>query len=449
MRGMNRARKSVALAAVAALAVTVAGCSANTGGSTGGDVPQDENSVLEVWIRKAPDSPPTITVQRFLDAFTDKTGTKVKLTALQDGFETKLEQAAAQKNLPDVILNDAAQSGNLVDKGLVREIDRDGFAADDDVKEQAWDQATTTDGRVIGVPVNVQSFGLFIRSDWRENLGLDLPETWDDLDEMARAFTEDDPDGNGANDTSGWIVPASTERGYASWYFSSFQYSAGGDVFAGEPGSYTPSNAEPETVEAVKWIQSQFCDAATVAPGAITMDTLTGHQAFEAGIGGMYFTGPYNMARFDNSMGADIYEIVQLPAGPSGESVSLAEGENVYLMAGSENQAGQDALAEFAVSAEGQTILMNGDEEGNFVRVPVNVDLDIMDAREDERWSVFQTAYENARYVPAVPNWTPFRQLQSEALNTVWADCGADVHASMEQLDADMQAELEAQGAGE
>ncbi|MFP3670975.1 extracellular solute-binding protein, partial [Priestia sp. SIMBA_032] len=75
----------------------------------------------------------------------------------------------------------------MADKGLVRTIDRSTFAADDQVKPQAWDQATMTDGSVIGVPVNAQSFALFIRADWRKNLGLELPETWDDLDEMARA----------------------------------------------------------------------------------------------------------------------------------------------------------------------------------------------------------------------------------------------------------------------
>ena len=445
MSGTRRITKGLAIAAAATLALTLASCSGNSSGPA--DVKQDDTAPLEVWIRKAPDSPPAITAKKFVDAFTEKTGIPTELTTIQDGFETKLEQAAAQKDLPDIIINDGAQGGNMAAKGLVRTIDRDAFAADDEVKPQAWDQATMTDGSVIGVPINAQSFALFIRSDWRENLGLDIPQSWDDLDEMAHAFTYDDPDGNGKDDTYGWVIPASTERGYASWYFSTFQYSAGGDVFSGEPGSYTPSNAAPETVEAAQWMQNQFCVDKTVAPGAITMDTSPAHQAFEAGIGGMYFTGPYNMARFDASMG-DTYEVVQLPAGPSGESVSLAEGENVYLMAGSENQAGQDAFAEFSVSQEGQTILMNGDEEGNIVRVPVNVDMDIMDAREDERWNVFQTAYENAKYVPAVPNWTPFRQMQAEALNTIWADCGADVQQAMEELDAEMQAELESQGAG-
>ncbi|HLT66282.1 MAG TPA: extracellular solute-binding protein, partial [Microbacterium sp.] len=242
MSGANRINKGLAIAIAATFAVTLAGCSGN-GGGAGGDVKQDENSALEVWIRKAPDSPPAITAQKFVDAFTEKTGIPTELTTIQDGFETKLEQAAAQKDLPDIIINDGAQGGNMADKGLVRTIDRSTFAADDQVKPQAWDQATMTDGSVIGVPVNAQSFALFIRADWRKNLGLELPETWDDLDEMARAFTNEDPDGNGKNDTSGWVIPASTERGYASWYFSTFQYSAGGDVFSGEPGSYTPTNA--------------------------------------------------------------------------------------------------------------------------------------------------------------------------------------------------------------
>lgn len=44
----------------------------------------------------------------------------------------------------------------------------------------------------------------YIRADWLENLGLEMPTTLDELKEVIRAFTEDDPDGNGENDTWGW-----------------------------------------------------------------------------------------------------------------------------------------------------------------------------------------------------------------------------------------------------
>lgn len=46
--------------------------------------------------------------------------------------------------------------------------------------------------------------GLVIRKDWLENLGLEMPKTAEELHEVMRAFTEDDPDGNGVADTIGF-----------------------------------------------------------------------------------------------------------------------------------------------------------------------------------------------------------------------------------------------------
>ena len=45
--------------------------------------------------------------------------------------------------------------------------------------------------------------GIFIRKDWLENVGMEMPTTWEDLYNVAHAFTYDDPDGNGVKDTYG------------------------------------------------------------------------------------------------------------------------------------------------------------------------------------------------------------------------------------------------------
>ncbi len=45
--------------------------------------------------------------------------------------------------------------------------------------------------------------GLFIRKDWLETLGLEMPSTWEELYEVAHAFTYNDPDQNGVDDTFG------------------------------------------------------------------------------------------------------------------------------------------------------------------------------------------------------------------------------------------------------
>ena len=42
--------------------------------------------------------------------------------------------------------------------------------------------------------------------DWLDKLGLEQPKTIDDFYNVPKAFKEQDPDGNGANDTYGMIV---------------------------------------------------------------------------------------------------------------------------------------------------------------------------------------------------------------------------------------------------
>ncbi len=62
------------------------------------------------------------------------------------------------------------------------------------------------DGKLYGVPRsrNLGRNACSYRSDWADRLGLGHPETINDLYEMAVAFTNNDPDGNGKNDTYGF-----------------------------------------------------------------------------------------------------------------------------------------------------------------------------------------------------------------------------------------------------
>src|SRR3546814_8869937 len=48
---------------------------------------------------------------------------------------------------------------------------------------------------------------VIVRKDWLANLGLQMPETTEDLYDVARAFSEGDPDGYGQDDTYGLIIP--------------------------------------------------------------------------------------------------------------------------------------------------------------------------------------------------------------------------------------------------
>lgn len=79
----------------------------------------------------------------------------------------------------------------------------------------------SVDGRVWGLYRNrpLGRFGYAYRKDWLERLGLSKPKTVEEFYEMLRAFTYDDPDGNGKNDTYGMTVTTSdiTFNNIAVW----------------------------------------------------------------------------------------------------------------------------------------------------------------------------------------------------------------------------------------
>ena len=303
-----------ALAAAAACILVAGGVAACGDSGTSADAKAE----MQIWVRKPPGSNSEKTDQQLAAAFTAATGIPAKVTALFDDFETKLQQAAAQKKLPDIVINDTDRLGGLVKQGLVREVDRGALAGQADLTPASWQAATGADGKTYAVPFSAQTFALFIRKDWRTKLQLPLPTTWAELDAMAGAFTTGDPDGNGKADTFGYVIPASTKRGYAAWYFSTLLWSGGGDFLTGTTGAFTPAINSPAAKAVAAELKKQFCTDKTVVPGAVTAETTQAHPLFETGKGGIYLTGPYNMARFDKSLGLEKYEVVALPAGPGG-----------------------------------------------------------------------------------------------------------------------------------
>ncbi|MGI5160130.1 hypothetical protein [Microbispora sp. CA-102843] len=121
-------------AAVAlALAVPLAACGSGASGS--GDDP------LEIWIRQTPGSDSDRTAQKLAAAFTKATGVPAKVVALLDDFETKLQQQAARRSLPDIVINDTAQLCTMRTQGWIREVDRAAVAPGWQVFQDAYKDA--------------------------------------------------------------------------------------------------------------------------------------------------------------------------------------------------------------------------------------------------------------------------------------------------------------------
>jgi multiple sugar transport system substrate-binding protein len=441
-RNAGRRRTTAALLALACATSGLAGCSSGNGSSPNN---ADASGPLKVWARGANDSPKAY--QAIFDAFTKKTGIKIEPFFTLTDFETKLTAAATAHNLPDVVVDDAAQLGNFKTQGIIQPIDKGKVAGADQLTPASWESAKDLKGDIYAIPFSAQANLLFVRKDWLDKLGLQPPKTWEDVATVAKAFTTGDPDGNGKADTYGLAVPGSTTRGYVSWYWSTFFWQAGGEYFKDAGGGKFSASVNTDAgVLATTAFKELFCGAKVVQPSALNDTTTETNKAFQTGVTGMYYTGPYAFATMDNTPIKGKYVVVAPPAGPA-NAKTLAEGTDIYLMSGGKSNAGRK-LAEFMITPEAQKLGMTAVPTATIVRLPVNSTVDAATAHNnDPRWTLAQQVFtDQGHYEPiSMPNWTALRQASSDALNGLLAKCG-DPKASLDSLNDKLNSLLKTQG---
>ncbi len=214
---------------------------------------------LDVWIRASNDS--KVIYQKLADQFQKETGISIKYFNAVTDFDQRLARAATGNALPDVVFNDAIIVGQMVQLGIVDEIKPSELKGGGDIYDAAWKSAQQPDGKYYGVPTSAHTYALFIRQDWLNKLNLKAPGNWDELKKVAQAFTHDDPDGNGKNDTYGFTMPLATTRGYASSFSSSYLWQAGANyLVATQPGKFKAALDSKEMVTAMEFMRGMVCE---------------------------------------------------------------------------------------------------------------------------------------------------------------------------------------------
>ncbi|MDX8045178.1 extracellular solute-binding protein [Gracilibacillus sp. S3-1-1] len=154
---------------------------------------------------------PEVPNDKILDKVNEITGKEVDIQWVPDSnYEDRLNTAFATNSLPEAVFlkNQASfiQFREAIEDGQFWEVGQylEQFENLSKLKDTVLDN-TNVDGKLYtlyqGRPLSSQ--GLIYRKDWADNLGLDAPTTTDEFMEMARAFTEDDPNENGEDDTFG------------------------------------------------------------------------------------------------------------------------------------------------------------------------------------------------------------------------------------------------------
>ena len=119
--------------------------------------------------------------------------------------------------------------------------------------------------------------GLFIRKDWLAKLGLEMPQTWEELYEVCHAFTYNDPDGNGVNDTYGLTGDG---LGTLRYFFASTGVSnrywnkdADGNWFFGA--------LDDRNIEVLQWLRKMYEDG-SIDPDFAATSWKEGLQKFSS-----------------------------------------------------------------------------------------------------------------------------------------------------------------------
>lgn len=153
-----------------------------------------------------------------VDLAVEKLGIKMETTLLggdANNYDTKLRLAlTGSEELPDVFPVYGTQMiADMIESGRVKAIDEDIEKYMPDRLKEIYDKypqtfyPVTKDGKTYGLacaPVLTEGQVMVIRQDWLDNLGLKAPATLDEFEAVIRAFTEEDPDGNGKKDTYGF-----------------------------------------------------------------------------------------------------------------------------------------------------------------------------------------------------------------------------------------------------
>lgn len=148
---------------------------------------------------------------RLISDINEYTGMKVTWKWYKSSnYEKQLEDDILNGNLADVVLIDRSEVFlQAMEDGLFWEIgpyidDYDNLSTIPEVSRIS----ASYNGKMYGIPRSsgVVGWGLGYRADWLEKLGLEEPTDWESFCEMLYAFTYNDPDGNGVDDTVGLLL---------------------------------------------------------------------------------------------------------------------------------------------------------------------------------------------------------------------------------------------------
>lgn len=400
-----------------------------------------------------------------------RTNTQINIIYVSSGESTTKRNAmVASGEMPDIFFVDNVYANELKEQGLIADLTDVLTAVAPEMLETYSEELNLVPANKDGLYMipNMKTpyvIELVIRKDWLDNLGLEMPTDLESFAQVMHAFTYDDPDGNGEDDTfglAGSMEVMSWGNTFAS-IFGAYGIPAYRNIEL-EDGTVTSWVKHPNFIEAMQYIKA-LIDDGVVEPDFMTIPAMSMYEKLWTGTAGaMEFMGHGPLANWmpgryvEDPLPVFDYTVLEGPYGDSGtQEVYLDTNYGFAVAADTENMEGVARIIKFCNSDEGNELLFMGvegvmyewvdKEEGTYQRLGDYVDDALQ--RQHGGWVYSEmftpkTTYEvKTMEKQAQEALAYFEEHAIEwpnvvAVNEVYTEYGAD----MSQVISEMMAEL-------
>ena len=150
-----------------------------------------------------------VTKMKWLQAMEDAAGVDVEWEVIRADWDTVKSTRFASGDIPDLVFNGTIDSDYTQYNGLFADLTQYINATDTPNIQAMFDEqpdtkilATTPEGQIYGLPKfqgkwPATNTVMFINKTWLDNLGLQVPTTYTELENVLEQFKEKDANGNG------------------------------------------------------------------------------------------------------------------------------------------------------------------------------------------------------------------------------------------------------------
>lgn len=286
---------------------------------------------------------------------------------------TKRSTMVASGDLPDIFLVGESEAQEYIDAGLIADVsqylEKDGKNIMANVGDIIYTSPMNQNGVYLIPTGNVPyAFNMNIRTDWLKNLGLNMPTDLDSFYNVMRAFTFDDPDKDGQQNTFG--LAANSDIGAFDTIFGAFGIPAGTtSAIELEDGTVTTWAKHEKFLDAMAYIKKLIIDG-LVEPEWATitkMDMFGKLWTGQAGAMNFQCAGPTNNwmpSRYtEDPVPTFDFAVITGPDGKHGVSPNYAQVNKGYaISADCEDIEAAFRVADYCNSEEGNELLYFGVE---------------------------------------------------------------------------------------